>query len=85
LAGRVKAHTSSRSDMEIVPADCADIDILIILCGCLRACADKAEIKAQARQHLIIAGQSLAGTAQNEERLIAMLASEIDRLLPPVK
>jgi len=51
----------------------------------MRACADKAEIKAQARQHLIIAGQSLAGTAQNEERLIAMLADEIDRLLPPVK
>ena len=77
----MKAHTASRANIEIVPFDSPGINLLIILCGCLRACADKDEIKAQAGQHLIIAGQSLAGTAQNEDRLAIMVAAEIDRLL----
>jgi hypothetical protein len=78
----VKAHTTSRADIEIVPLDSPGINLMIILCGCLRACADKDEIKAQAGQYLIVAGQSLAGTAQNEDRLAIMVAAEIDRLLP---
>jgi hypothetical protein len=82
LARRVKAHTASRANIEIVPFDSPGIDLLIILCGCLRACADKDEIKAQAGQHLIIASQSLAGTPQNEDRLATMMAAEIDRMLP---
>ncbi len=78
----MKAHTAGRADIEIVRFDSPDINLLIILCGCLRACADKDEIKEKAGQHLIIAGQSLAGTAQNEDRLSIMVAAEIDRLLP---
>jgi hypothetical protein len=78
----VKAHTACRVDIEIVHFDSQGIDLLIILCGCLRACADKDEVKTQAGRYLIVAGQSLAGTAQNEDRLAIMVAAEIDRLLP---
>jgi hypothetical protein len=81
----VKIHTSGRADFEFVPFDSPNIDLLIILCGCLRACADKDQIKAQAGQHLIIAGQSLSGTPQNEDQLAAVLAGEIDRLSPPTR
>ncbi len=81
----MRKHTSGREDIEIVPAETPGIDLLLILCGCLRACADKDEIKAAAGSHIIIAGQSLAGTPQNEDRLAVLLAGEIDRLSPSQK
>lgn len=79
----MKAHTANRADIDVVPADSAGVDLLIILCGCLRACADKEEVKEKARKHLTIAGESLAGSSQNEDRLASLLAAEVDRLLPP--
>ncbi|MGD0354326.1 MAG: hypothetical protein ABSB31_02640 [Dehalococcoidia bacterium] len=66
-----------------MPPDAAGLDLLIILCGCLRACADKEEIRGLAGRHIIIAGESLSGTAQNEDRLATLLAAEIDRFFPP--
>jgi hypothetical protein len=79
----VKQHATSRADIEFLPPDAASLDLLIILCGCLRACADKEQIRGLAGRHIIIAGESLAGTAQNEDRLATLLAAEIDRLSPP--
>jgi hypothetical protein len=68
-----------------VPVGDADIDLAVILCGCLRACADKDETRSLARRYVTIAGESLAGTPQNEDRLAVLLASEIDRLSPPAR
>jgi hypothetical protein len=84
LARQVKAHTAGRPDIEIVRSDSPGTDLLIILCGCLRACANKDEYKSQAGRNIIIAGQSLAGTVQNEDHLAKMVTAEIDRL-PPAK
>jgi len=81
LARQVKAHTAGRPDIEIVPSDNPGTDLLIILCGCLRACANKDELKAQAGRCIIIAGPSLSGAAQNESHLASMVTAEIDRLL----
>jgi hypothetical protein len=82
LAGQVRKRSASRPEIEIVPFDYPGVDLLVILCGCLRACADKDEVRAAAERHIVIAGQSLAGTPQNEDRLAALLAAEIDLLLP---
>ena len=54
--------------------------MLVILCGCRRACADKEEYKSQAKRHLIIAGESLDGSKQSEQQLASLIAAEIGRL-----
>jgi hypothetical protein len=82
VSGQIKVQSAGRADIEIVPFASPGIDLLIILCGCLRACANNDEIKGQAARHIIIAGQSLSGTPQNEEKLAVQLAAEIDRLFP---
>jgi hypothetical protein len=56
------------------------LDLLVILCGCRRACADKEEYKTQSKRHLIIAGESLDGGAQGEKQLASLIANAIVRL-----
>ncbi len=60
--------------------DTTGSDLLIILCGCRRACADKEEYRCQAQRHLLIAGESLDGSPRSEEHLAALIADEISRL-----
>ena len=56
------------------------MDLLVILCGCRRGCADKEEYRLQAKRHLLIAGESLEGSAQSEKQLASLIADEIVRL-----
>jgi hypothetical protein len=63
-----------------VPFDSPGLDLLVILCGCRRACADEQEYKSLAKRHLIIAGESLDGSPQGEEQLACLISAEISRL-----
>jgi len=80
LAGQVRSLTSAREYIQFVPFHTPILDLLVILCGCRRACADKEENKSQAKRHLIIAGESLDGSPQSEKQLAALIAAEIGRL-----
>jgi hypothetical protein len=71
---------ANRPDIEVVPLDSPVKDLLVILCGCPQACANTDEVKAMAPRQLVIAGESLAGTAQKEDSLARLLIKEIDRL-----
>ena len=77
LAGQIRKLTSAREDIRFVPFDTPQLDLLVILCGCRRACADREEYTAQARRHLIIAGESLDGSPQSEKQLASLIAAEI--------
>ena len=83
LAAGVRSHIAGRIDFEMVPADANGLDLLIILCGCQRACADKEEIWGTARQHIVTAGETFGGVPCKEDSLAALLAAEIDTLYPP--
>jgi hypothetical protein len=52
----------------------------IVLCGCLRACADSDEFKQQALHNIIVAGESLEGARYDETQIYAALIAEVDRL-----
>ena len=80
LAGQVRDRTSGREDIRFVPFDTPGLDLLVILCGCRRACADREEYKSQAKRQLIIAGESLDGSPQSEKQLASLIAAEISRL-----
>jgi len=60
--------------------DTPGLDLLVILCGCRRACADKEEYKSLAKRHLIIAGESLDGSPQSEKQLACLIADAIGHL-----
>jgi hypothetical protein len=66
--------------MQFLPFETQGLDLLVILCGCRRACADKKEYKSQAKRHLIIAGESLDGSTQGEKQLASLINDAIGRL-----
>jgi hypothetical protein len=80
LAGQVRNLTLSRDDIRFVPFDTPGLDLLVILCGCRRACADREEYTSQAKRRLIIAGESLDGSPQSEKHLASLIAAEIGRV-----
>lgn len=68
--------------MQFFPCDAPGLDLLVILCGCRRACADQDEYKSLAKRHILIAGESLDGRPQSENQLAALIAAEAGRPAP---
>jgi hypothetical protein len=64
-----------------VPLSDKGIDIVVILCGCPRACGNKEEVKARARRSLVTAGESLNGKAVPESELPAAVEAELHKIL----
>ena len=69
---------ADNADLDQVPLDGGDIDIVVILCGCPRACADKDEVKSLARSDVVISGEGLKGARVPEKDLAATLALELE-------
>lgn len=81
IAPKLAEMAKARQDFVLVPVSENGIDVLVILCGCPRACGNKEEVKARARQHLIVAGESLNGKAIREEQLLAALQYELGEIV----
>ncbi len=80
-AGRVRQFVASRGDIELIPSDSTDIDLLILLCGCPRACADKEEIKSQARHIILISGEAVNHEKCHEKDLPHSVNASIEKTL----
>ncbi len=71
-----------RGDSELVPfSDEVEADILIILCGCPRACVDKKEVREKAKRCLLIAGESVDRRPIPGKDLPHALERELDKIL----
>ena len=66
------------ADFSLVPYSEEKIDVVVILCGCPRACGDKEEVKTRARYHLLIAGENIDGKAVHEEHLTTALQQQLE-------
>ena len=78
LSAEVRRFIAGQNAYELVQHDSPDIDILIILCGCMRACADKEEIKSQAKHSFVITGGGFHGSSVPEKDLAAALTAELE-------
>jgi len=70
-----------RRDFELVPLSEIGISIVVILCGCPRACGDKEEVRTKAGQSLVIAGESLGGESVPEKCLPATAERQLVKIL----
>ena len=53
------AAISQETDLLLVSPDETNIDTIIILCGCPRACGNKEAIRARALRCIVVAGESV--------------------------
>jgi len=61
----------------VTPGEGADADVLVLLCGCPRTCIDKEELRRQARQVVLVAGERLGWQPVKEEDLPAAIIEVI--------
>ena len=68
-------------DFQLVPLSENDIDVVVILCGCPRACGNKKEVRARAKRSLLTAGECVNGRAVPETQLPTVLEQELHKIL----
>jgi len=68
-------------DFHLVPLSEDNIDAVVILCGCPRACGNKAEVRARAGKSLLTAGESINGRHVPEAHLPSAVEQELIKIL----
>lgn len=48
-----------QADLRLVRLESDNIDTVIILCGCPRACGDREEVRARANRSIVVAGEMI--------------------------
>lgn len=81
IARHLAQIARERGDIELVPLSTAGIEVVVILCGCSRACGNKEEVRARAKHHLVIAGESVAGKPAPEKDIPVALEKELGGIL----
>ncbi len=81
IARHLAKVAEERGDFHLVPLSEDGIDVVVILCGCPRACGNKAEVRARANQSLLTAGESINGRHVPEAHLPSAVEQEFIKIL----
>jgi len=81
IARHLTKVAEERGDFQIVPLSENDIDVVVILCGCPRACGNKEEVRARAKRSLFTAGESVNRQTVPETQLPMAVEQELVRIL----
>jgi len=65
----------------MVPLSEENIDVVVILCGCPRACGNKEEVKARAKRSLVTAGESVNRQPVPESDLPSAIERELYKII----
>ena len=85
IAYHLEQVADKRRDFELVPLSEDDIAVVVILCGCPRACGNKKEVRARAGQSLIIAGESVAGKYVPEKSLPTVAERKLVEIMEHIR
>jgi len=81
IARHLARVAEERGDFHLVPLSEDSIDAVVILCGCPRACGNKAEVRARAGKSLLTAGESINGRHVPEAHLPSAVEQELIKIL----
>jgi len=70
---------------DLAPLTDAGIGIVVILCGCPRACGDKEEVRASAERCLVVAGESVNGNPVADKSLPQAVERQLREMLDQLK
>jgi sulfite reductase beta subunit-like hemoprotein len=81
IASHLAKVAEERGDFKLVPLSENDIDVVVILCGCPRACGNKEEVRARAKRSLYTAGETVNRRAVPEIDLPMVVEQELSKIL----
>ncbi|MBI2868598.1 MAG: hypothetical protein HYX96_02085 [Chloroflexi bacterium] len=85
---RIAAHLVKEAgpgSYEMVSLTAGEVDVVVVLCGCPRACGDKAAVRAGAGRFIVVAGERVEGEPVPGDRLPEEVASRLVRMLAVIK
>jgi len=74
-----------KDELKLVPISEKDISIIVILCGCFRACGNKEDVRNKSDKYLLIAGESLMGEYIAEKSLPSSLDERLIEILEELR
>jgi hypothetical protein len=81
IARHLAKVAETRGDFQLVPLPESGIDLVVILCGCPRACGNKAEVRARAAKIILTAGESINTRHVPEAQLPSTAEQELIKIL----
>ena len=81
IANHLARLADQQGDFQLVPLSEDDIDVVVILCGCPRACGNKEEVRARGKTSFFTAGESINRRAVPETELPATIEQELHKVL----
>ncbi|MCJ7654958.1 MAG: hypothetical protein MUO97_06610 [Dehalococcoidia bacterium] len=81
IARHLAKVAETRGDFQLVPLPENGIDVVVILCGCPRACGNKPEVRARAAKIILTAGESINVRHVPEAQLPSTLEQELIKIL----
>jgi hypothetical protein len=58
-------------------------DLLVIICGCRKACVDRPEIRAMAKEIILIKGRWINGHPSGEHEIVRRLMQSVESIKGP--
>jgi sulfite reductase beta subunit-like hemoprotein len=81
IARHLAKVAEEHGDFELIPLSENDIDVVVILCGCPRACGDKDEVRSRAKHNLVVCGEAVSRVAVPENELPLTVEKELIEIL----
>jgi hypothetical protein len=81
IARHLAQAAVEQGNFELVPLSENEIDVVVILCGCPRACGDKEEVRSLGKRSLLVYGEAVNKRYVPESELPVVVEQELDKIL----
>ncbi len=83
IGNSLKEAVRKEGSLSLVSPEDSGIDVIVILCGCFRACGDTEEIRGRAPRSLVVAGEAIDMTPVAENDISTGVIRKLVSLIDP--
>jgi len=80
IGQKIEEALQEAPDINVVSRRSKAIDVMVILCGCLKACGDKKRVRKRAEHCVVMAGATVDLVPFAEEELAAQVIQKVKSL-----
>jgi hypothetical protein len=76
-------ETLGDEDITVQPEGKLRVDLLVIICGCRKACVDRPKIWAMGKEIILIKGRWIDGYSSGEHEIARRLTQSVESIIDP--
>ncbi len=83
IGDELKEAIRKENNLRLVSSESNNVDAMVILCGCPRACGNKKEIRTRATRSIVVAGEMIDMVPVAEKEISAAVIKKLKLLTEP--